>query len=222
MVPAHNEEELLPSTLRSLDDARRRLFGGLHARVILVSDASTDGTTALARSLLDPARDVVVECGHRCVGRARALGAAVALAKRDARTIWLASTDADTIVPTTWLTDQVLLARAGARAVAGLVTLGDADRELAQRFSRRYRIAPDRTHTHVHGSNLGMRGDAYVEAGGWRPLHTAEDHDLWDRLRRTGPVLSSSTLTVVTSARRLGRAPCGFAAGLAELDAAGA
>ena len=34
------------------------------------------------------------------------------------------------------------------------------------------------THGHVHGANMGFRGDAYLAAGGWYPLASGEDHDL--------------------------------------------
>ncbi|CAN5905598.1 glycosyltransferase [soil metagenome] len=67
-------------------------------------------------------------------------------------------------------------------------------------------------HPHVHGANLGVRADVYLEVGGWRPLVTGEDHDLWDRVRASGrPVTSTMEVPVVTSGRRRGRAPAGFA-----------
>jgi hypothetical protein len=37
----------------------------------------------------------------------------------------------------------------------------------------------DGTHPHVHGANLGIRADAYSDAGGWNDLTVAEDHCLW-------------------------------------------
>ena len=64
---------------------------------------------------------------------------------------------------------------------------------------------------------MGFRADAYRAAGGWNPLATGEDHDLWSRLRLTGPVVSSTRLRVATSMRLRGRAPDGFANDLATL-----
>ena len=58
------------------------------------------------------------------------------------------------------------------------------------RFRMTYQINTDGTHPHVHGANLGMRADAYLAAGGWNPLPTAEDHDLVGtaaRLHRSTP-----------------------------------
>ena len=57
-----------------------------------------------------------------------------------------------------------------------------------------------------------MRADAYLDAGGWSHRPIAEDHCLWQRLRRRGWRLSSPVSSVVvTSARLNGRAPGGFA-----------
>ena len=85
-----------------------------------------------------------------------------------------------------------------------------------------YQINSDNTHPHVHGANLGMRADAYLAAGGWNPLTTAEDHDMWGRLRaHTGAHLSDARLQVLTSGRRTGRAPLGFAGALAKHNDAG-
>jgi hypothetical protein len=74
----------------------------------------------------------------------------------------------------------------------------------------------DGTHPHVHGANIGVRADVYLEAGGWTPLETGEDHDLWNRLSGSGCTKRSiAQLKVITSGRRIGRAPHGFAEALA-------
>lgn len=216
VVPAHDEEELLPALLDSLRVARNRLPAGVACSIVVVADACTDGTVDVARSRLGR-RDVVVTCAERCVGSARRVGTAVAVSDAGRPGTWLASTDADCVVPPTWLVDHLGFARAGVRAVAGVVALDDSDPVLTGRFRNKYRVAPDGTHDHVHGANLGMRSDAYLRAGGWRSVATAEDHDLWDRLRADGPVVHTNSLAVSTSARVVGRAPRGFADGLAEL-----
>ena len=78
----------------------------------------------------------------------------------------------------------------------------------------------DGSHHHVHGANLGFRGDVYLASGGWNALATAEDHDLWNRVRECGRTLTTSTTCVTTSHRIVGRAPHGFAADMAHLDMA--
>lgn len=67
---------------------------------------------------------------------------------------------------------------------------------------------------------MAMRADAYLAAGGWQPLACGEDHDLWARLSQIGNCVSSTAISVRTSARLEGRAPDGFAADLAALHQA--
>ena len=61
--------------------------------------------------------------------------------------------------------------------------------------------------------------DVYVAAGGFRPVTTGEEHELWTRLRARGDATVSSTAApVLTSGRRIGRAPAGFAGYLNALE----
>lgn len=191
--------------------------------IVVVADGCSDDTADRARRALG-AQGEVVECRAMSAGRARRLGTDRLLERLEsaARDTWLATTDADGEVPITWLTTQLRLADVGADAVAGVVRLDDAcDPRLAGLHVASYRLDPDGTHPHVHGANLGVRAEAYVDVGGWRDLAVGEDHDLWDRLGDRGWVrLSSIESWVTTSGRCEGRAPDGFAADLAALDAA--
>ena len=73
----------------------------------------------------------------------------------------------------------------------------------------------------MHGANLGFRASAYLAAGGFPALPTAEDRALVAELAAAGArVLRTRALPVTTSARREARAPHGFSRHLAELDAA--
>ncbi len=75
----------------------------------------------------------------------------------------------------------------------------------------------------MHGANLGFRAAAYLRAGGFPDVPTAEDRALVAALTANGSrVRRTRALSVVTSARREGRAPHGFSHYLAELDAASA
>ena len=131
----------------------------------------------------------------------------------------MANTDADCVVPEGWLLDQLALTKAGIEAVTGIIDVdhfGDHDAGVERRFRDTYIIHDDGTHPHVHGANLGVRADAYLRAGGWNQLTTAEDHDLWNRLGALKcQRLTVGSLKVVTSGRRVGRAPSGFAEALA-------
>ncbi|WCO67787.1 glycosyltransferase [Iamia majanohamensis] len=221
-IPARDEADRIAACLRSVQTAIST--AGLHdAVVVVVADHCTDATAATARELLGP-RGVVVECRHRSVGRARAVAAAAALrrtAPAPLHRTWLATTDADTTVDPDWLVRQLACAAEGAAAVAGVVRVDDLD-DLAPVVGRRWRAAyrtTGRSHPHVHGANLGVRADAYVAVGGWPDTDTAEDHGLWDRLRRAGwPTAASVDVRVTTSGRRVGRAPAGFAAHLRSLE----
>ncbi len=221
VVPAHDEEARIVATLDSIGAALRRLPVGVTHDVVVVADACEDATAERARAAL-AADVVVVEVDLRAAGAGRRLGTSVALKRSPVgpERTWIASTDADTLVPPTWLVDQLRLAAAGVVAVAGVVDLrGDewSDPLLHQHFGDSYgdfRFGP---HPHIHGANLGFRGDAYLEVGGWRTHATGEDVDLWHRLRQRGPGLAAAHLRVRTSPRLVGRAPAGFAADLARL-----
>lgn len=221
LIPARNEEQLLPRCLRSVIAARSALPASVICDVVVAVDSSTDRTLAIATQFVEN-RGAVVCTDAGVVGFARTLAANMALQRYRGplERCWLANTDADCIVPKTWLTEQLCLAK-DAEAIAGIVDV-DAfdgyDAYVHQRFRETYLIRPDGSHTHVHGANFGVRADVYLRAGGWRDLETAEDCDLWRRLLNTGAKsLSSSQLRVLTSGRRVGRAPHGFAEALATL-----
>lgn len=220
LIPARNEECLLPRCITSIQRAQEALPAGISSDLIIAVDSSTDKTYDIARSLVGK-RGMVLTTNAGNVGVARALAAETALMRYagSRQRCWLANTDADCKVPQTWLLDQVLLAGAGAQAVAGIVDVEDFSEHyawVADRFRETYHIFSDGTHPHVHGANLGMRADVYLKAGGWAELATAEDHDLWRRISLRGCRRQSvAHLRVVTSGRRIGRAPNGFAAALA-------
>ena len=70
---------------------------------------------------------------------------------------------------------------------------------------------------HVHGANLGIRGDVYRAAGGFPALAEHEDVDLVSRARLAGArVVVSDGGCVLTSGRTTGRTPGGYARHLRE------
>lgn len=229
VVPARNEAGTILRTFDAVDDARRQLPDSVTSSFVVVLDDCTDDTEKLLRQRRRRVRDsslLIVGCDARNAGAARAVGAAAALEDARQRGVrlsatWLASTDADTTVPTHWLCAQLDLADQGIDAVVGTVELErHSDPLLRGRFNDVYRLGHDGSHSHVHGANMAMRADTYLAAGGWQPLACGEDHDLWGRLRRVGNCVSSTAIAVGTSARLEGRAPDGFAADLAALQRA--
>jgi hypothetical protein len=86
------------------------------------------------------------------------------------------------------------------------------DRATVHALLADYEIHDDGTHPHVHGANLGVRADAYIDAGCWTNVAVAEDHCLWSRIKARGwPTASCSRTIVHTSGRLYGRAVGGFA-----------
>jgi glycosyltransferase involved in cell wall biosynthesis len=228
VIPARDEAATIEATVVAVEDARRRLPAGVASSCVVVVDSCADDTGAVLERRAQHhdqghrsrSSTMVMRVSHGCVGAARSAGCRIALAGslHGAGHVWIANTDADTVVPSHWLTAQLELAERGVGAIAGSVELGpDADDLLRSRFATAYELSSDGTHRHVHGANLGVRGDIYQLAGGWRPLPTGEDHDLWARLGRVGVCVSSTAITVRTSARTTGRAPDGFARDLAHL-----
>ena len=209
VVPAHNEERLLPACLKSIARAvSHRALAGEKVAVVVVADACTDATVDIARR----SGVEVVEIHARRVGVARDAGVQRLLA-RGAR--WIACTDADSEVPGDWLAVQ---ASAGADAFCGLVRVSTwhglharvIDRMLAG-YQRRH------GHRHIHGANLGFCAEIYRVAGGFEPVACHEDVGLIERIERSGGrVVWSADAAVTTSARLDFRAPEGFGARLAR------
>jgi len=227
LIPAHDEEQLLPRCIRSVLRAARALPLGVVADIVVAVDSSTDRTREIADSMLGT-HGITITTNANSVGVARSSAAETALARYTGslRSCWLANTDADCEVPPDWLVDQLQLANNGAHAVAGIVDVDDFSEHglhVEPRFRETYLIHPDGTHPHVHGANIGMRADVYRRAGGWSSLKTAEDHDLWSRLSLfTCRRHAVADLRVLTSGRRVGRAPHGFAGALAAHNEAAA
>lgn len=221
VVPAHNEEDLLPACLAAVLQAADELEP-MPVRVIVVADACTDKTAQLARD----SGATVVTISTRSVGAARQAGmhAALQLLRHlDPAEVWLATTDADTVVPPGWLSRQLRYAEQGWDAVIGTVTVTDWTEHgpaVQARFQQRYCSAGG-SHPHVHGANLGFTASAYRAAGGFGLRRTAEDHALAEALDLTSRrVLRTTQVNVVTSARRHARAPQGFSHLLSTLATA--
>lgn len=210
VVPARDEQKRLPACLSALRKAAEAVRIPVH--VVVVADACTDQTAAVAAAR--GAQVISIRAGN--VGAARAAGMAELLARTattDPRAVWLATTDADTVVPRGWLRHQLSYADHGWDVALGTVTVTDWDEyppHVPTAFAAMYDFA-DRPHPHVHGANLGIRASAYLLAGGFRPLRTAEDHALVADAAKAGcRVVRASDITVDTSGRRQGRAPDGF------------
>lgn len=216
VVPAHDEQALLPACLASLRQAARHpALRHVAVHLVTVLDACSDDSGEHAPGAL--------EVQARNVGVARAAGFTEVLRREAGRPpgqLWLATTDADSTVPLDWLATQLDLARGGVEVVAGTVRVQDWTEQPAtarRRFAATYG-SPGAGHLHVHGANLGLSAAAYLDAGGVPPLALAEDQALVDTLRsRARRLVSTDRIPVITSGRRESRTVGGFADHLREL-----
>ncbi len=221
VVPAADEEAELGGCLTAVDVARMHVhavsWGRVQVRTVVVLDDCRDRTAEVVAAF--PHVRPVTSSG-RCVGTARRLGAAHAIETcPDPRELWLANTDADSRVPHDWLTVMLGLAGRGADLVVGTVRpSAGLPATVARTWARAHNLADG--HRHVHGANLGISAAAYLAVGGWRDLRAHEDADLVTRaeaLRRLC-IVRTGAVPVLTSTRREGRAPEGFAAYLHQLE----
>jgi glycosyltransferase involved in cell wall biosynthesis len=222
VIPAHNEAERLPSSVKSVLNAAACL--PLPVEVIVVLDGCDDASATVAGQFGSDVHFVAIDA--RNVGAARAVGFAYARTLceqpvvEDSR-IWYATTDADSVVDPDWLLRQT---DADTDMVLGVVRIASW-REFPAAAARRYLAAyrskthpDDGGHGHVHGANMGFRADSYWRVGGFAALASAEDADLVDRFESTGlRIVRDAHLSVMTSRRQVGRAPDGFAGHLRSL-----
>jgi glycosyltransferase involved in cell wall biosynthesis len=211
VIPARDEEELIGRCLVAVADAARN--APAHVDVTLVADGCLDRTAAIARSF---AGVRVIEIDASNVGAARAAGAVAALT---GGADWIANTDADSVVPPRWISHQAELLRTGWDVMIGTVRPDFAELEPEQRAAWLATHRRGEPNGHVHGANLGVRASAYQAVGGFQRLAEHEDVDLVARLDGWR-IIASDDAEVVTSARRYGRTPGGYARFLREQVAA--
>ena len=222
VVPARNEESRLPRCLAALADAVRVVEEEFGAdapaiTVIVVLDRCTDGSAGVVAGW---PRFQAMECTAGAVGSARQQGVAAALSGVNPATTWVATTDADSAVPLTWLAVQLTLAESGTELVLGTV-LPDAELAVVERARWHGAHALVDGHPFVHGANLGVRADSYLRADGFSDVDTDEDVLLVAALRRLGVrECRTALIPVLTSGRLDGRVPGGFGGYLAGQVAA--
>lgn len=214
VVPARDEEQLLPACLTSLVTAADHPgLGGVPVHLVCVLDSCRDRSAEVVAA--SGVRALVVELGN--VGAARAAGFEAALSdlrEQPLERVWLATTDADSVVPGDWLTRQLQWAADGTDVVVGTVRVADWSGHpprVLRRFAALYAADARGAHRHVHGANLGLRASAYVRVGGVPSLALAEDRALVQACDAAGlPIVRTRDIPVTTSARRVARVRGGF------------
>ena len=218
VIPVHNEESLLESALGALAVAVDRVGDGVPFHTVLVFDSCDDGSVDVGRRWARGARQVhhrvsVLEIKAGNVGRARRTGCAAVLdaAKGiDPRRLWLATTDGDSMVPGNWLAAQLADHEAGVDIWSGSVTVADwTHRKMgtAAEWERQYELERDP----AHGASLGINGQTYLDAGGFKSLATGEDRALLDSaIARGASCRYDRSAPVITSAREERASPRGI------------
>ena len=228
IVPANNEEHFLQRSLAALERALRVVaHEERRAHVVIVLDSCRDASADIAdtwREQISEASAIdvtLVDFDGENVGAARALGCDVLLdlaSMNDLAEVWIATTDADSRVPTNWLRAQLDAFERGADAWAGRVAVTEwPSHRMASAAA--WQHAYDAEVHPIHGASLGVIAVKYVDVGGFPPLQTGEDRGLCAALLAHGARIHyDSSVLVVTSARRHARAPEGFAAALTRFD----
>jgi peptidoglycan-N-acetylglucosamine deacetylase len=193
VIPAYNEEHYLPKTLNSLSRLQRK-----PDEIIIVDGSSTDKTFAVARAF----GATVVIIPHRGIGLARQQG----LEQTTGDVV--AYTDADTIVPSDWLTKiENIFSTTSVVGVFG--TFRTPSSPWWYQFHNQY--TQDILTTALFrlgfpmsaGQNLAFRRNAGIKAGGFPVgFRMVEDIEIMRRLMKRGRVLFRPDIVVYSSGRR--------------------
>ena len=174
IVPAFNEERLLGATLLAIQEASRELSDS--AEIIVVDDASTDGTAAIAQSF--GAQVVSVHC--RQIAAVRNAGA------RRANGAFLIFVDADTIISAALAEAAVAALHAGAVG-GGCEVRFEGRLPLYARFLSAALTPVFRALRIAAGCFLFCSRKAFDEVGGFdEELFAAEEIAMSRSLRRMG------------------------------------
>lgn len=205
VVPAYNEEALLPDTLATIQRAIVR--AGCTAEIIVVNNASTDRTAIVAAAI--PGVRVIDEPIKGLV-RARQAGFLAASGEL------IANIDADTLLSDHWLPRVVAAFAADPRlaALSGPYVYYDVPAYVnvlvrlfyglgcAFNFANRLLLGTD---TMLQGGNFVVRRSALEAIGGYSADFNfyGEDTDLARRLNAIGEVKWTFDLPARSSGRRL-------------------
>ncbi len=200
VIPAHNEEENIEACLEALSrQSTRRRF-----EVILVDNASTDGTVAIAKKFRQKLSLRIITERKKGRGMARFRGF------QEATGAVILSTDADAQVGEHWMDCLVetLERRPGTVAVTGVPRIADCGtfrNALFNFFVPKFLLLnylffgqPG-----LSGFSFAIRKNIYDRAGGFDPYTDAyEDLELSIRVHRLGRIVLTRREPILFSGRR--------------------
>lgn len=195
VIPAFNEEKFIDKTLQSISNQDYKDF-----ELIVVDNNSTDNTSKIAEDF----RAKIIFEPSQGVGFARQKGF------MEAKGVIIATTDADTILPSNWVSRIVEEFKKDKELVAfgGLYTLysGPMTAKIAVYYLSYPFWLLDKFFSHgwcLPGANLAIRKDAFLKIGGFRTdLKLGEDANISLRLKEIGKVKFDPDFLVQTSGRR--------------------
>ena len=209
VVPAYNEQALLARSLNAIRDeiirAGQRL--GEDAEIIVVNNASTDETAAVAAAI---AGVTVVDEPRKGLVQARWAGFEASSGEL------VANIDADTVIPAGWLTEALRQFERGRTLVglSGPYVYYGVPRRVNLVVGAYYRLAYTaylfnrfvlNVGSMLQGGNFIVRRDAMLKLGS--PSHRfsfyGEDTDMARRLSKVGGVKFTFRLPAASSGRRL-------------------
>ena len=213
VIPAYNEERLLPACLQAIQAEIARMPGvaGVAAaeamEIVVVDNASRDRTAAIAAGFPGV---VVVNEPRKGLVHARRAGFEAA------RGALVANIDADTLIPPGWLARVLAEFERDAQlvAISGPYDYYDAPPRVrwAARVFYAAAFVPYLVNRHVlnvgsmvQGGNFTLRRAALEQAGGFDDRFTfyGEDTDIARRMHKVGRVKFTWALTARSSGRRL-------------------
>lgn len=209
VIPALNEERLLPHCLYSL---RSQDYGGEY-EIVVADNGSTDSTADIARS--HGVR--VVSCPeNRSVFYARQVGADAATGDI------IIQADADTMYPPDWLRRIAERFAADPKVVAVSGRFAYMDPPSWEKTEYSVRHAINRLTARlfgrpflVSGATFAFRRSAFLKVGGYHGIsYSADQYGIADRLRKAGKVIYDGSICVFTSSRSVSKP---FAAVLADV-----
>lgn len=202
VLPYYNEVDFLPGTLASLAAQSDRRF-----KLVLVDNASTDGSAEVARTACSSLVDV--EVMHLTEAQPGKLFALITgLAACD--TTFVATLDADTIYPADYVARTIALFGSSPEIVSvlafGLVGQAPVEADAAPRLQLLYSdYLPNKCHT--GGFGQAFRLAELREVGGFDPEiwpYVLEDHEIIHRIGQRGRLAYERQHVCYPSDRREG------------------
>lgn len=214
VIPYYNERDYLADTLHSLGRQTRRDFN-----LILVDNASDDGSEEIARAIMTQYPDIRTRFLHNPVpGQLPTLESGLAAVD----TPYVASCDADTIYPPHYVENCIALFEGenngGGIKIVGVMAVdlyapahSPAGQQRIAKIMRKSRLFSSQCH--AGGYAHAYRTDILRQVGGFESAdwpYLLYDHEVYERVRRHGLIRYSPDHYCHPSDRRADRGAVGW------------